>query len=805
MYKGGWPKVGGVRKKENRVKAIAKRNGRIGRMGVALALVAALFSGCATSRMIRAGDEHAKAGDWAEAYGVYAEALKRDPFHPRLKQKIADSRAQAAKIHADRAAALLGQGNIAMALEEVKRAVEFDPNRAEYRSLAEKILKKNEGMEALAIAKKLANNDRYYETIEILEEAIARDPDFAEAKAARDEAVKKRREQSEVADSLSLKSRKPITLNFQNTKLKEVFGVLEKLSGINIIFDKDVKDDPVTVYANEVTFSEALNLIFSTNGLFMKKISDQTILIAPKTKQKADQYQDLLIRTFYLSHAKAKEMVNLLRTMLETRRIYANEEANTITVRDAPEKVALAEKIVEANDRAQAEVVLAVELLEVKRTKGEVYGLQLAPQAVSGFVQLETPKGGTAPKVGTVPVDRLDDISRSSIFAVLPSVSFDFFKQESEAQVLANPRVRVLDNKVAKIKIGDRVPILLSSTNSTSGATPTSTTTTSIEFKDVGIDMTLEPSIHLEDDMTLKVKIDVTSLGDRVELGEGKSQFQFGQRSTETVLSVRSGETVVISGLLRDDDRETVLKIPGLGDIPYLGRLFSRTDKGRGKTDIVLSITPQVIRAKTAPSKPLQAFWSGTEEAYGNRPLFSDLSVLAPQEGAPPPPHPLPPFGAPPFPDQAERGARDLPDFPGPRSPAASLITFVPAETSIPVNGEVTVGVRIDQVNQLSAAHLVLEYDPAVLTVKKTSEGDFLKMDGAPTRFVSSNPAGTIDLQVERTGDTRGMTGSGMLFTVTFGGVGAGAGKIEIRSASMIDVARRPVHAGLAPATITVK
>ena len=799
------------------MKTITRRDGQIGGAGMTLVLVAVLFSGCATSRMIRAGDEHAKAGDWAEAYSVYSEALKQDPFRKGLKQKLAESRTQVAKVHADRAATLLGQGNLVVALEEVKRAVGFDPNRAENQALAEKILKKKAGMEALAISKKLADNDRYYEAVEILEEAIARDPDFAELKTARDEAIKKRREQSEVADSLSLKSRKPITLNFQNTKLKEVFGVLEKLSGINIIFDKDVKDDPVTVYANEVTFSEVLNLIFSTNGLFMKKISDQTILIAPKTRQKADQYQDLLIRTFYLSHTKAKEMVNLLRTMLETRRIYATEEVNTITVRDTAEKVALAEKIIEANDRPQAEVLVAVELLEVKRSKSEQYGLHLNPQSVSAFLQFKPPPvapaptgtpapSGTALAPGTIPIDQLGSSLKKSIFAVLPSAFFDFFKQESEAQVLANPRVRVLDNKVAKIKIGDRVPILLSSTNTNAGSgtnpTPSTTTTTSIEFKDVGIDMTLEPTIHLEDDMTLKIKMEVTSLGDLVDLGNGQRQFQFGNRSTETVLNVRNGETVVISGLLRDDDRETVLKIPGLGDIPYLGRLFSRTDKGRGKTDVMLSITPQIIRAKTAPPKPLQAFWSGTEEAYGNRPLFNDLSVLEPLPDGIPPPRPLPPFGEPPLPDRA------LPDLHGlaePKQLAASLITFVPAETSIPVNGEVTVAVRIDRVNQLSAAHLALEYDPTVLTVKKVTEGDFLKMDGTPTRFVSSNPAGTIDLQVERTGDTRGMTGSGILATVTFGGAGTGTGKIQIRSAAMIDVARRPVHAGLAPATITVK
>jgi general secretion pathway protein D len=619
------------------------------KMGIALLMLCLFFSGCTAMQMRRLGDEHAREANWQEAHLAYSEGLKSDPHNRVLRQKSAEARTQAAKQHADRGEKMLEAGQVVIALEEIKRALALEPGKTEWHALAASALKRKEATDALALGNKMNRNERYDDAVSEIERAVEIDPTLPGGKEALAAAVKKRQDQRQMTDSLSLKSRKPITLNFQNTKIVEIFGVLEKLSGINILLDKDVRNDPITVYAKDVSFVEALNMIFATNGLFMKQVSNETILIAPDTKPKRGQYQDLMMRTFYLSHASAKEMVNLLRTMLETRHLVPNPEFNTILMRDTPEKIALAEKIIETNDRPQAEVMVAVEVLEVKRTKGQKYGINFDPAQVRGSV-------GDA---SSISVQDLEAVNSSNIFLVLPSLAFDFFKQESEAQVLASPRVRVLDHGVAKIKVGDRVPILLSSSNTNTGSTTAATTTTtSIEFKDVGIDMTIEPSIHLDGDMTLKANIAVTSLGDLVDLGNGQRQFQFGNRSTETLLNVRDGETVVISGLLRDDDRETVTKIPGLGDIPYLGRLFSRTDKGKGKTDVMISITPQIIRGKEIPPKSLQSFWSGTEAAYSGQPLFNDLSAIPPDFPGPP--------------DFHRPGGPPIPGLPQPPPPPAS-------------------------------------------------------------------------------------------------------------------------------------
>ncbi|HZR46211.1 MAG TPA: tetratricopeptide repeat protein, partial [Candidatus Manganitrophaceae bacterium] len=699
-------------------------------LGIVILLFSAL-SGCATSKQVKLGDQFSKEQRWEEAYETYAEALKKDPLDQNLKQKMDDAKEKAAAVHAARASDLLEQNNVLVALEEVKRALSLDPAKKENQELLGKILRKKQATDDFLLGQKLMKAERYGEAAELFERALQLDPNLPSGAAMLAQAVKKDRSVGQEVDELSLKSRQPITLKFQNARLKEVFDLLAKTAGINILFDKDVRDDPITIFVKEASFKEALNLIFATNNLFMKKISDETILIIPKTKQKVDQYQDLVIRTFYISNMKAKEMVNLLRTMLETRRVFVNDELNTIVIRDTPEKVKLAEKIIDANDRKVAEMMFEVEILEMNRSKALKYGWSFSQYQIgAGVGSAATSAAGSIP--GRLSLQDLRNINDSTIFFVLPSILIDFFKQQSDAQTLANPRIRVIDNKTAKINIGDRVPILLSTTASipTSAIGGGQTTTTSIEFKDVGIKLSIEPDIHLSDDVTLKVTLEVTSLGDLVDLGNGQKQFRFGNRSTETTLNVRDSETVVISGLIRDDDRTTTTKVPGLGDIPILGKLFSSVDKSKGKTDIVMTITPHIIKNIETPDKILQSFWSGTEETYSTKPLFAEFptvgEVRQPREGQPPG---TPPAGGPAAPAQPS-DSKPAPLVPQPESRETSLLSVSPREATTTAGGDVRLEVRVDNVSQLSSANLSLSFDPTVLKLKGVTEGSFMKGDG---------------------------------------------------------------------------
>lgn len=776
-----------------------------GRLCVSITVGAALFllllSGCFTSKQVRLGDEFSKEKRWEEAYQVYSEELKKDPFNQKLKQKMDEAKLNAAAVHADRAKELLNQKNLPVALEEIKRAMLLDPSRAEYQDLFAKTLRKKEGEDHFALGQKLLKAERFTEAIEFLERALERDPSLPQAQQLLAQARKGQRSVGDEADELSLKSTQPITLKFQNARLKEVFELLAKSAGINILFDKDVRDETISIFVKDASFKEAINLILSTNNLFMKRISEETILVIPKTKQKVDQYQDLVIRTFYLSNVKAKEMVNLLRTMLETRRVFVNDELNTIVIRDTPEKIKLAEKIIEANDRKVAEVMFEVEILEMNRTKGSRIGWNFSDGRISGFISDdETP--------GAFSLQELRDLNDSAIFLILPSILVDFFKQESEAQTLANPRIRVLDNKSAKINIGDRVPILLSTTTSnptTSTVIGGATTTTSIEFKDVGIKLTVEPNIHITNDVTMKLNLEVTSLGDLVNLGNGQQQFRFGNRNTETVLNVRDGETVVISGLVRDDERTTTNKIPGLGDLPLIGRLFSNVEKNKAKTDIVMTITPRIIRTFETPEKPLQSFWSGTEETYSTRPLFSEFPMVGEvrreSEG-----FPAPSPTNPPAPQQPQ--SRTAPIQPQAETRLLPILSVVPGESTTTVNGSVNLEVRVDNAKDLSSVNMSIAFDPTVLTLKGVVEGEFMKKDGKNIALVSSTPpnGGTVDIQINRNDDQKGISGSGTLFTVIFEGSRAGASsRVDFRNVRILNPSRGPINVDIFPGLINVR
>jgi general secretion pathway protein D len=425
-------------------------------------------------------------------------------------------------------------------------------------------------------------------------------------------------------------STQPITLRFQNAKLREVFEALARAGGVNVLFDREVRDDAMTIYVKETPFNDALDMILNLNGLFARRIGPDTLLVMPNTKSKQDQYQDLMIRTFYLSNAKAKDLITLVKTMLDSKRVYVNEQLNALVIRDTPVKLHLAERIIQANDRREAEVELDVEVLEVNRTKSQQYGISFA-KAAGAAIRPPGSTGGISADPTGFAFQQLTSISpHSYLFSLPASILLDFFKQDSEAKTLASPKLRVLNGKQASVNVGEKQPVLLSTTNvlpgqAATGAVPTTSTVTSIEFKDTGVKLTVEPVIHAASDITLKLKIEVTRLGDLVTLQASPEikQFKFGTRSAETMLNLKGDEVVVLAGLIQDEERKSRVTVPGLGDIPVLGQLLSSHAQDAIQTEVILTISPKIIRNLTTPQFEAQSFWSGTESMYATSPLFT--------------------------------------------------------------------------------------------------------------------------------------------------------------------------------------
>ncbi|HET6370686.1 MAG TPA: cohesin domain-containing protein, partial [Nitrospiria bacterium] len=474
------------------------------------------------------------------------------------------------------------------------------------------------------------------------------------------------------------------------------------------------------------------------------------------------------------------------------------DDVNAIIMRDTPEKIRLAEKILEANDRRKAEVMFDVEILEVDRTRSLQLGWNFNPPSAS--ISIHPPASATA-TTGEITLNQLQNITDDLIFFTIPSIVVHFFKQESDAKTLANPRVRVIDGKTAKINIGDRVPILLSTTTTAAaavGTVPTTSSATSVEYKDTGIKLNAEPDIHLAGDMTLKLGLEVTSLGDAVDLGGGIKQFKFGTRTADTILNVRDGETVVIGGLIRDEDRKTVNKVPGLGDIPLLGKLFQGIQTDKVKVDVLMTLTPHIVHGMEIPNNRLQSFWSGTEESYSTRPLFSDLSVV--DEGSVGETSSDGMFPAPPLP-----GKGGTSSLPGAALPAK--ISIQPSDATVPVNGDMTLEVKAENIRGAFEGRFSIAFDPNLLRFESGTEGELLlSSKGKPATFTASSKPGSgiVEVQIGRS-DPEGIRGSGSLFKLAFKALHAGSSRIDFKGAQLTDKGKMPLAADAVSGFITVK
>lgn len=745
-------------------------------------IASVLLSSCTLllSSDAKRGDYHLAEGNWEEALLAYKQALKDDPFDPGLQGKYSLARERAAAAHEERGRSLLKERQIESAIEEFKRALAIEPSGQEHQSGLAEALRLKEAQEHAKEADKLAQLGRSADALHTYEKAAGLDPSLSQAL----EGIAKLTEEQH-AQARNDRQRQPVTLRFRNAGLKEVLEGLAKANGINVIFDKDVRNDPVSISVQDTPFDEALNLILNSNNLFARQVSPELLIISPNTRQKQEQYQDLMIRTFYLSSAKAKDMLVLLKNMLDSKRMHANEQLNTIVIRDQPEKLEMAERIILANDRPEPEVLFDVEVLEVDRTVDQTYGLSY-PKQIAGAI---VPPGFTGTIAGDVAQQlnyrQLTSLGASSYLFKLPTnIQLDFFKQTADAKTLAAPKVRVVNNKKAEINIGDKQPILLSTTNvlpgqAATGAVPTTSTVTSIEFRDTGVKLTVEPSIHLGNELALKMKIEVVRLGDQILLQANPpiTQFKFGNRSAETMLNVRDGETIVLGGLIQEEDRRTRQSIPWLGDLPVIGNLLSSFKTQRVTTEVILTITPHIIQGMTPPGLENQAFWSGTEFQYGTTPMFSPPVRKTSGSAGPLRSATLYPIQT----GQEKATANESPITVQAR-PTREMATLSirPVELAAEAGKEFSIELTAAQLQSLRDVTLKLGYDPQILEFRKVTEGQLLKQ-GDPGASLAATPnptAGVVELKMKRRASPIG--GDGQLAHVVFSAKTPGVSPLRV-------------------------
>ncbi len=658
----------------------------------------------------------------------------------------------------------------------------------------------------------------------------------------------------------------PILMRFEEAEIGKIFEAIGKASGINFIFDDKVDlDKPMTIDIGNVTLEKALDILMLQTKNFYKVIDEYTLLVAPDTRQKRQEYEDQVIRTFFLSNADTKTVVTVLRSLLQSRQIAENADLNSVTIKDTPAKVAIAERIINANDKSKGEVLIDVELLEINRTLTKMLGIDLSSKTLSLTFQ-----GGAA----AVPLNNLDIIRQTGNWTVgvIPSVILDFLKSDSESKLIAKPQLRVAEGEQAEILIGDRVPIPTTSFNTSQTIGGNIVPITSFTYQNVGITVQIEPRVHHNKEVTLQVQVEISQLSGSVETSAGQNQPIIGTRKIQTVIRLRDGETNLLAGLIQHANSDSVSGVAGLMDIPGLGRLFSGNSLENRETEIVMTLTPRIVRIPDITEEDLATLWVGTEEnmqlrgsaqnALGQSPFAEVLDIsggtdsgsddagttagnvlrTAPsdeveadtrrsveerqreqQEASAPDEAPdsaaddLPagrrgrpgrttPDAEPPDDSSADQQDDTVDDDQPPTGPA--IVSLIPSSTTYRVGDTVVVDVVMSNANNVGSTPFHLRYNPQVLQfISPAAEGPLMRSDGANTVFLATPTGGGGELVVglSRMGAGQGVSGTGSLATFQFQAIGAGDCGFAFTGAAIKDPQARNLPAAFNTAAVRVE
>jgi general secretion pathway protein D len=726
-----------------------------------IAIAVPLIAGsCASYNAHQRAQEAERLKNWDEAVVQYEKALELNPESLRLKIDLQRAKLEASRVHFEKGKTLRAASAGAVGDEQVRLA-----------QLAATELQ-------LTVRLDPTNQYAAVEMSKVIQ--IITDAQRAADKNSIAE-IKKRAISKAQPPVLNPASNQPISLSFPHeTPVKDIYKALGNAYGINILFDQAVKNDPIAIELKDVTAQQALERVMQAASHFYKALDEHTIIVAPDNPQARRDYEDLVIRTFYLSNGDAEQVTNVVRTMLEARNVFPLKALNAITIRDTADKVRIAEKIIEANDKAKAEVVVDVELLQIDLDKSRSMGF--AVQGTSGVlsgIPQSTDTANTAPP--PVNINTVRSLKSGNWTFTLPSVAYAFLKQAGESQTLANPELRISEGEKATLHIGQRVPVPVTTFNSFGAGTTAGgavSPVTSFQYQDVGIKVAVEPRVHHNREVTLKLTVEVSDLGPNKNIG-GQDLPSFITRTIEDTIRLKDGETNVLAGLIQQTDTNSDTKTPFLGDIPILGRLFTQNSTSRRRTDVMLTMTPHIIRIPDITDEDVAPMWVGTQNNItfrGVSPrLESQASVdpftpratgqfdtdvatdgrvtpttntVAPIPGsAPNNPFSRPPATPPPGPQGSLDVQQPTPQpstkelmataAAAPQMTAQPRIAAQPATIALKPGEERLWPLVAMDVEGLSTNQIVMHYDPMAMNVAEVSFGPAMKVDPAKPPVVT--------------------------------------------------------------------
>jgi general secretion pathway protein D len=541
--------------------------------------VAVLAAGCASSAALRRGREAEHRQDYDLAVVEFTKALRLHPNDDEARFGLERAKQRASQDHFTRARRLAAVGKLDEALVEYQLSSELNPTSAEV------------DQELRATRNKLRAKI-----------AVAR-----EGKTELQTLIERTRDLPPAGMDLPQGVKMPASLSFRDATSRDVFVTIARMGGISLIFDPAFREAPITVDLRNASLEDALNTVAGATRSFFRVTAPKSIIVIPDTPAKRREYEEEVVRTFYLSNADLKETMDLLRLVLDARRISPTTGTNALTIKDTPEHIVAASRVLSAIDKAKPELIIDVELLEVDRTKLSEYGLQIASPGspgINGSVGID--QGTTS----SINLRTLRNLTQSDILlANIPSLYYRLLKSDTNTRTLANPQLRTIEGTPAQARFGERVPVPVTTfTPIATGGTPQQPIT-SFNYENIGVNIDIVPRTHHDDDVTLALKIAVTSIS-----GTGFGGLPtFGNREINTSIRLRDGETNMLAGLIRDDERKALDGIPGLSDVPLVGHLFAHNTKTVDQTDIILTLTPHIIRVLDLTEADLRPFRVGRD------------------------------------------------------------------------------------------------------------------------------------------------------------------------------------------------
>ena len=592
-------------------------------------LLTLALAGCAAERFHREGNSLLNEGRTEEGVKKLYQAHQTDPGNGQFKKDWLAQRDQATTKLMNEANRDRAEQKLDMAAQRYSKVLSLDPGHIGAQQAAAEISLERKQVALLDEASLLFGKGDFDQASNLIGRVLIENPANIRALQLRTQITEATRSNSLNGASLNLKGRKPVTLQFRDANLRMVMEALSRTTSLNVLFDKDVKSDlKVTIFVRDTPGEEAIDLILMQTQTAKRVMGENSILIYPDTETKSREYAELKIRRFSMTNADPKNVMAMIKTMTKTKDMFVDEKTNALVVRDTPQIIRMIEKLISSMDQPESEVMLEVDVMEISRDRLLALGIDLPTSFATSVTSLT--------------IDQLKALGRND-FLSNSGVKVTASQTNGDVNTLATPRIRVRNKEKAKFLVGDRLPVIsTASVPSTGGGNPIQNT--SVQYVEVGIKIETEPTIYADGEVAIRMSLEVSSAGapNAAAAAQGTIAYPIGTRSLTTVLRLKDGQTEIIGGLIQDEDKQNIAGLPGLVELPLLGRLFGKQTDTKNKKEIIMSITPRIIRNNRQLDSDLLEMWSGTENnmrfgarQLGNPKLQASTSTPAPVATSP--------------------------------------------------------------------------------------------------------------------------------------------------------------------------